>query len=100
VTGAPRWVSNGVLRGHFVKHGQKFPYSKIDEYEESAIETAVSGVRFTYHDPKNGDPRVGCYEKATNRFTALTDDGLYIVTHFPPDRGEQYCRSLPATTYT
>ncbi len=59
-------MSDGVLRGHFVKHGHKFPYSQVHEYEESAIATALNGVRFTYDGPKNGDPRIGRYERTTN----------------------------------
>lgn len=87
------------LHGHFKKHGHKFSYIDVQDYEASAIATVLGGTRFTYDDPKDGDPRIGYYEQSTNRFTAVTGDDPLIVTHFPPDRGEQYCCDLSATTY-
>ena len=69
------------------------------DYEASALATVQAGQRFTYNDPKSGDPRVGYYVRLTNRFTSVSDDDRAIITHFPPRQGEQYCRGLPNSTY-
>lgn len=54
---------------------------------------------FTYEDPDSLELRVGYYERSTNRLTVVTATEVSVVTHFPPDRGEQYCRDLPYSTY-
>jgi hypothetical protein len=94
----PLW-SPGNLRRHFRKHGPKFPFASIVDYEANSLATIRNGRRFRYTDPESGDPRVGYYDVATNGFTSVSDDERAIVTHFPPRRDEQYCRNLPQSTY-
>lgn len=65
----------------------------------SAEVTVIAGTRFTYDDNDSGERRVGYYDVASNRLTVLSDDERAIITHFPPSRGEQYCRDLPNSTY-
>src|SRR4051794_33731471 len=95
----PSWPMGPTLPSHFGQHGWKFPYASVQEYEHSSIETVDIGVSFTYTDPDTGRQRVGYYHEASNRFTAVTSDGLRIVTPFPPDRHEKYVEELPDSTY-
>ena len=94
----PSW-SPGNLRRHFRKHGPKLPLLNVVDYEASALATVRYGRRFRYNDPESGDPCIGYYEVGSNRFTSVSDDERAIITHFPPRRGEQYCRDLPQSTY-
>lgn len=96
----PSWPPGPTLQNHFASHGHKFPYLTIQEYEDSSVETAKLGVSFTYTDDATGRTRIGFYDKAGNRFTAVTSDGRRIVTHFPPDRGEKYVEELLDSTYS
>ncbi len=94
----PRWTRTN-LRKHFRKHGHKLACFSEDDYVSSSIVTIRQGVRFTYDDPDSLEPRVGYYEQPANLLTVVTASELKVVTHFPPDRGEQYCRDLPSSTY-
>jgi pyocin large subunit-like protein len=87
----------GELEEHFRKHPEG--YRSAEEYDRGARETIRRGVRFTYRDSQSDAPRLGFYDRETNRFTALTGDGRRITTHFRPDRGERYVRGLPGSTY-
>ena len=51
-------------------------------------------------DRKSGRERVGYYDKATKRLAVLTDDELFILSHYRPTRGEAYVRGLLRSTYT
>jgi pyocin large subunit-like protein len=93
----PSWYSDADARSHFAKHGHKFPYSTVQDYGASSIATVQVGVRFTYKT--EGVARVGYYHRGVNHFTGVTEDDFFIVTHFPPDDGEQYCRQLDESTY-
>jgi pyocin large subunit-like protein len=97
---APSWPSQATLQRHYRKHGSKFPYTSVQEYKDSSIETVNVGRSFAYTDPSTGDARQGYYDGASNRFTAVTADGRRIVTHFPPDRHQKYVEELPDSTYT
>ena len=97
---APTWVSHVRLQWDFRKHGHEFPFSTVGDYEGSSIDTVVDGVRFEFEDRKSGRDRVGYYDRATNRLTVLTDDELFILSHYRPTRGEAYVRGLLRSTYT
>jgi pyocin large subunit-like protein len=89
----------GQLDAHFEKHGQEGPYRSEAEYDRAARETIRTGTHFTYQDRESNAQRQGFYDKAGNRFTGLTRDGARITTHFRPNRGEAYVRSLEESTY-
>ncbi len=96
----PTWVHRTELLKHFRKHGHKLPVRTVQEYEASAIDKIQRGVRFTFEDIAKGALRVGYYDKVSNRLTVMTDDELVILSHYPPDRGEQYVRDRPSSTYS
>ncbi len=94
---------------HFTKHGYKFPFANVSDYDASARETIRTGIPFAYlhvdpDDPTIQEPRAGYFDRPTarfpqGRFTALTEDEALILSHYPPRRGEQYVRSLHDSTY-
>jgi pyocin large subunit-like protein len=96
----PTWVSSARLRWDFHKHGHEFPSSTVQDYEASSLDTISVGVRFEFADRKSGRDRLGYYDRATNRLTVTTDDGLIILSHYRPSRGEAYVRGLLRSTYT
>jgi hypothetical protein len=89
----------GSLREHFEKHGREGPYDSAEAYDAAARETIRLGADFRYVDRSTNARRRGFYHAPTNRFTGVTDDGRRITTHFKPDSGERYVRSLPQSTY-
>ncbi len=89
----------GQLASHFEKHGREGPWASESVYDASARETVQQGTFFTYQDRESNAERLGFYDKAGNRFTAVTRDGRRIATHFRPDRGEAYVRGLSRSTY-
>ena len=91
--------ARGQLDSHFSKHGREGPYRSVAEYDAAARETIRIGTFFTYVDRESNAPRAGFYDKQSNRFTGLTQDGARITTHFRPDRGETYVRRLERSTY-
>jgi hypothetical protein len=100
----PQWADEDDLHGHFRKHAPKLGISNVADYDASARETIRLGVPFayTYEDPNIpgiSEPRLGYYDRLTNRFTAVTEDEIQLLSHFRPDRGEQYVRDLPDSTY-
>lgn len=96
----PAWVSPNRLRWDFQKHAPEFPYSTVQEYEASSIDTIQVGTRFEFEDRKTGRLRVGYYDVNTNRLTILADDESTILSHYRPTRGEAYVRGLLRSTYT
>lgn len=91
--------SPGQLQSHFEKHGREGPWASESVYDASARETVEIGTVFTYVDRESNAERLGFFDKGGNRFTSLTRDGRRITTHFRPDRGEAYVRSLTRSTY-
>jgi pyocin large subunit-like protein len=89
----------GQLQAHFEKHGREGAHATAPAYDASARETIRVGRRFTYRDRESRARRQGFYDVSSNRFTAVTEDGRRITTHFRPDNGERYVRGLPETTY-
>lgn len=87
----------GQLQAHFQKH--RNGYRTEQEYDLGARAVIRDGTAFTYVDRESGDRHLGFYEKSSNRFTAMTEDGRRITTHFEPDNGEAYVRQLPQSTY-
>ena len=96
----PTWPPGPTLRRHYQDHGRKFPFTSIRDYEDSSIETTQVGVEFTYTDDATGRQRIGYYDRASNRFTAVSADRRRILTHFPPDHGERYVEDLTDSTYS
>jgi hypothetical protein len=91
-----RWAP-GQLGAHFQRHPEG--YRTVEEYDRGARETIRQGIAFTYVDRTTDLPRLGFYERETNRFTALTRSGDRITTHFRPDSGERYVRNLERSSY-
>jgi len=54
----PTWVSLVRLRWDFRRHGHEFPFSTVDDYEASSLDTINIGVRFEFEDRKNGRNRL------------------------------------------
>jgi hypothetical protein len=102
--GAPQWPSRRRLEEKFTQHRRDFsghllygPLYNADDYDNSARETIQDGVRFTYTDIRAGRPRVGYFDPPTERFTATTADGRWVLTHYPAE--EDYVRDLPDSDY-
>lgn len=93
-----RWAP-GQLLAHFEKHGKEGRHATVEAYDASARETIRMGRPFTYVDRETRVRRRGFYEPQARRFTAITEDGRRITTHFGPDGGERYVRGLPESTY-
>lgn len=87
------WISRQRLEDHYNKHGRYLRTRTIEEYVASALDTIARGTIFGYDDPRSGERRIGCFDRATGRFTAITDDDRYIVSHFRSD--EAYVIGLP-----
>ncbi|MGH2351358.1 MAG: hypothetical protein ACRDJN_07050 [Chloroflexota bacterium] len=93
-----RW-SPGQLQAHFAKHRQEGPYATARAYDASARETIRIGQAFSYVDRTTRARRRGYYHSESNRFTAVTEDGRRITSHFRPESGERYVRNLPESSY-
>ena len=91
------WRSREELEHHFGLHGDDVGARTIEEYEVSAREVIERGTLFEYEDIRSGDWRLGYYDRATQRFTAVTDDDRWIVTHFRCP--ERYVENLPGSYY-
>jgi hypothetical protein len=83
---------------HFADHGVGVNAATPDLYDRSAHSTIGIGKRFTYTDRTTGLKRVGYWEAATRKFTALTYDETIILSHFRARRAS-YPRTLPASDY-
>ena len=95
--GGARWTRQARLNRHFRRHGGEVGASDATSYDASARQTIQVGVRFTYQDLVTREMRIGYFDPATGRFTALSEDGLTIVTHFVTT--EAYIRSRPNSSY-
>lgn len=92
------WTSREELEKHFHQHRRELGISTVQEYDDSARETIRVGTYFEYRDLQTDDWRVGYYDRATRRFTALNADETLILTHFRcPER--YVARSLRGSTY-
>lgn len=96
---SPHWKSRGYLWRHFADHGVGVNTPTPDFYDRSAHSTIGIGTRFTYTDRTTGLKRVGYWEAATRKFTALTDDETMILTHFRA-RKATYPKTLPDSDYS
>ena len=90
------WKSEGHLARHFGLHGHEVGARTIAEYDASAQETLAVGRYFAYYDEDSGETRVGCYDRASQRFVATTEADE-IVTHFVCP--EWYLRGLSDSEY-
>lgn len=75
------WTSAAHLEHHFQLHGHEVGARTAADYDESAQMTLTVGRYFSYYDETSEEQHVGCYNPATRRFVAMTEDDL-IVTHF------------------
>ncbi len=95
--GVARWASQARLNRHFRRHGGEVGAPDAASYDASARQTIRTGVRFTYRDLITQEMRIGFFDPSTGRFTALSEDGTTILTHFVTT--ETYIRSRPDLTY-
>lgn len=91
------WMSEAHLLDHFEIHGRKMGFRTAEEYDASAQATLETGTYFTYFDDGAGEERLGCFDRLTGLFVALTEDSEEIVTHFATT--VQYIRRLPYNNY-
>jgi len=92
------WRSSAHLARHFRDHHRRLGVRSVAAYDASARETIEVGTYFEYRDLDSGDARVGYYDGEKQRFTALTDDGETILTHYRCS--ESYvANSLIGSTY-
>jgi len=97
VASTAKW-GPGQLERH-AKYRHPNEYASMQDYDQGARQTILTGQRFTYTDRQTGLPRVGYYDRSTNRFTGLTVDETRITTHFRPTSGEGYVTGLRDSTY-
>jgi hypothetical protein len=76
------WRSDELLATHFRRHGRCLGCATIDQYDASARETTEVGTQFEYRDPDTGAWGMGWYDGPSQRFTAMNEDGVLILTHF------------------
>jgi hypothetical protein len=93
----PRWGTRRDLEEHFRWHGRDLHVDTIEAFEASSKQTIDEGTFFNYRDRWSGDWHLGYYDRLRGRFTAVTEDGEEIVTHFRCS--EQYIRRLPENDY-
>ena len=93
-----QWKSRQRLEQHSRKHGRALSVPTTEAYDRSARYVIEHGTYFEYRDPKTGDWRIGYYDRGTERFVGMSDDGLIILTYFRCP--ERYVASiLPGSTY-
>ena len=90
------WQSAAHLIDHFGQHGWELDCRTIEAYDESAQQTLETGSYFEYEDPGTRRGRVGCYDRSSRRFVALTLDND-IITHYRCS--VWHVRNLPHSTY-
>jgi hypothetical protein len=95
--GTPRWASQWSLQQHFQDHGNALNVYTVSDYNASALDTIRVGRRFTDEQGRAAHPRIGYFDQPTGRFTALTADGMIILTHFRCS--EHYIRTRRHSTY-
>lgn len=91
------WGSRAELERHFGLHGRDVGALTVAEYEASSKQVIETGTAFEYEDLGSRWWRLGYYDRVTERFTAVTEDGTRIVTHFRCP--EYYVDRLPGSTY-
>jgi hypothetical protein len=92
------WLNHQELYEHFRRHGAALGVATALEYDASGRDTIRAGRRFTYREADTGRRRVGYFEAATLRFTALSPNEQRILTHYRADAPE-YPRRLRSSTY-
>lgn len=94
----PTWRSERHWHQHFVAHRRELRVQTAEQYDRSARETIENGTYFEFFDDESGEPRVGYYDRWTERLTVLSDDEQVIRTHFRCP--ERYVVSRRGSTYT
>jgi hypothetical protein len=93
----PEWGSRAEPERHFGLHGRDVGARTVAEYEASSREVIETGTAFQYGDFGSDQWRLGYYDRVTERFTAVTEDGARIATHFRCP--EYYVDRLAGSTY-
>ena len=70
----------------------------LEEYDASALEVMGVGTYFEFVDSDTGAPRVGYYDRWTERLTVLSDDESTLFSHFRCP--ERYVAGLLGSTYS
>jgi len=70
------------IEEQFERHGFLLDCRTVAEYERSSKATINEGTYFTYRDRSTGEWRLGYYDRLTERFPAVNEDGDTVVTHF------------------
>ena len=94
----PAWSSERRRRQHFAAHRRRLNVRTLEEYDASALEAIRVGTYFGLIDSDTGAPRVGYYDRWTERLTALSEDESTIFSHFRCP--ERYVADLLGSTYS
>ena len=94
----PAWRSQAHRRQHFEAHRRALWVRTVEQYHQSALDVVEIGTYFEFIDDESGEPRVGYYDRWTERLTVLSDDERVIHTHFHCP--ERYVESRRGSTYT
>lgn len=79
--------NDGLLKEHFEKHGEEFPYSTKEEYLEGANIMLANPDKLHKVEKEDGDDVY--YLESTNEFIVVSKDG-YLRTYFKPSKGRKY----------
>lgn len=79
--------NKSLLKEHFEKHGQEFPYDTMEDYLAGANKMLNNPDKLHKTEAEDGDDVY--YLEATNEFIIVSLDG-YIRTYFKPRRGIDY----------
>ena len=91
------WVSDAHRLRKFRLHRAELRVTDLAAYDRSARDTIAVGVRFMYRDHDSRGERVGYFDRARRRFTALSADESRIINHFCATAN--YVRHLPESDY-
>ena len=94
----PTWRSERHRLQYFEAHRRELRVTTAEQYDRSARETIEIGTYRDFFDDESDEPRVGYYDRWTERLTVLSDDELVIRTHFRCP--ERYVMSRRGSTYT
>ena len=79
--------NNNLLKEHFQKHGQEFPYDTKEDYLLGANIMLDNPNKLHKTEKEDGDDVY--YLEETNEFIIVSTDG-YLRTYFKPSKGKKY----------
>lgn len=79
--------NNNLLKEHFEKHGQEFPYDTKEDYLLGANIMLDNPNKLHKTEKEDGDDVY--YLEETNEFIIVSTDG-YLRTYFKPSKGKKY----------